>query len=343
MNAAKTTTMNAANAITIPDHKIEDFDSFKTATSDSHRVAGIYFFHKLDCLIDLAFKVSHDFYDRPELFTKLTDLAGGSIAQSLAKLHARYGCDESFLNKKQRHAIYSALFGKSASMDLSADEEGDFPNLRDELMEACATFVETKFGDEDSLRENVRQKHRLFKEYLTGLEGDSVTWSRDNALANLTEDVSYKVLRNGGVSAVYGIAAAPKKEWPYTFDSNADKLIEKISKQLMWPEKTEVMDSDGKGEMQRYISREEITNLQRVAIEGARAIATIIDVDASSNDEDIDVLIRRCYTWGTALKSLKNNQRNFSKSFVSRPSEKPRGGIAVAQPLAGDAIQSRAR
>ena len=53
-----------------------------------------------------------------------------------------------------------------------------------------------------------------------------------------------------------------------------------------------------------FISREEITNRQRVAIEGANAIATIIDVDGASTDADIDLLIRKCYTWATALRSL---------------------------------------
>ena len=323
-------------APTIPDHQIQDFASFNAVTSDPHQVAGLYFFYQLDCLIDLAYEVSHDFYDRPELFTDLADAtAEGTIAPILARLHARYGCDESFLNKKQRHAIYCALFGKSASMDASADEGGNFPNLRDELLEACATFVETKFGDAASLRENVRQKHRLFKEYLTGLQGESVRWSRDNALSGLTEQVSYRILRNQGVSAVYGIRTPPGAAWPYTFDSNADKLVENISKQLMWPEQSEEMDSDGNNEMHKYLSREEITNLQRAAIEGAKALATIIDVDAGSTDDDVDLLIRKCYTWGTALRNLKTYPRAYSQTFVSRPAEKPRGGIAVAQPISG--------
>ena len=314
----------------ISEHPIQNFESFEAATRDSHRVAGLYFFYALDCLIDLAYKVSHDFYDRPERFTAL-----GDDRQTVAKLHARYGCHESFLNKKQRYAIYAPLFGTSASMDASAGEEGNFSNLRDELIEACATYVETKFGDEDSLRENVRQKHRLFKQYLTGLEGDSVTWSREGALASLTQEVSYKILRNAGVSARYGINKKPEDAWPYTFDSNADKLIEEISKQLMWPEKSEEMDADGKNEMHRYISREEITNLQRAAIEGARAIATVVDYveGGDSDNEDIGKVITRCYTWGTALRNLKNYPRTFSKTFVSRPTEKARGGIAVAQPL----------
>jgi len=323
----------------IPNHPIQDFESFKAATGDAHRVAGLYFFYKLDCLIDLAHKVSHDFYDRPELFT---DLAGAN--QTIARLHARYGCDENFLNKMQRHAIYSTLFGKSTPMDSSADEEGNFPNLRDELIEACATFVETKFSDAESLRENVRQKQLLFKQYLTGLAGDSVNWSRDNALSELTEKVTYQIFRNGGVSAVYGIAKPPTDKWPYDFDSNGDKLIEEISKQLMWPEKSEEMDSDGKHEMRKYISREEITNLQRVAIEGARAIATVIDYVHNPNpkkdEPEIGKVITRCYTWGTALRNLKNYPRAFSKTFVSRAAEKPRGGIAIAQPLSSATMQA---
>jgi len=343
MKATKAAKPTKAAKATIANHQIDNIASFNAATSEPHQIAGIYFFYKLDCLIDLAHKVSHDFYDRPELFTDLKDAAGNTIAPTLAKLHARYGCEESYLNKERRQAIYSALFGKSTSTDSSADEEGDFPNLRDELIEACATFVETKFGDEESLRENVKQKHRLFKEYLTGLKGDSVTWSRDNSLSVHTEQVSYPILRNKGVSAVYGIATPARDAWPYSFDSNADKLVEKISKQLMRPEQAGEMNSDGKREMHPYISREAITNLQRAAIEGANAIATVIDVDAGSNDEDVNLLIRKCYTWGTALKNLKNHPRTYSTTFVSRAAEKPRGGVAVAQPLAGDFVQSNVR
>lgn len=322
----------------IPDHQISDLKSFEAVTTNQYQVAGLYFFYKLDCLIDLAHEVSHDFYDRPELFTDL-----GPIAPTIAQLHARYGCDEGFLNKKQRHAIYSALFGMTTAMDALANEEGNFPNLRDELIEACATFVETKFGDAPSLRENVRQKHRLFKEYLTGLRGASVSWSRDGALAGLTEQVSYQVLRNNGVSAVYGIATPASADWPYTFDSNADKLVEKISKQLMRPEKPADMESNGKGEMPRVISREEITNLQRAAIEGANAIATAIDVDGATTDPDIDLFIRKCYTWGTALRNLKNYPRIYSRTFLHPSSEKTRGGLAVAQPLGAGATSSFAK
>jgi hypothetical protein len=320
----------------IPDHQISDLKSFEKVTGKQYPVAGIYFFYRLDCLVDLAHKISHDFFDRPELFTDLTGAGGPAIPPLLAALHARYGSDEGVLNRQQRHAIYVALFGKSLSTDDPADEEGDFRNLGDELMEACATFVETKFGDEHSLRENVRQKHRLFKEYLTGLTGDSVAWSREHALPGVTEKRSYQILRNKGVSAVYGIATPPRAEWPYTFDSNADKLVEKVSKQLMWPDSSQKMDSNGKPEVHRYISREEITNLQRTAIEGATAIATVLDVDSNATAADVDLLIRKCYTWATALRNLRNYPRGYTRRPASRPADSSRGGIAVAQPLSGE-------
>jgi hypothetical protein len=318
---------------TVPDHQIFDLTSFDAVTCEPHQVAGLYFYYKLDCLIDLAYAVSHDFFRRPELFTDLPSGSGESIAPLIAKLHARYGTDEFLLNKMQRAAVYAALFGKIVSEDFTGDEEGNFPNLRDELIEACATFVETKFGDEVSLRENVRQKHRLFKEYLSGLLGASVRWSREEALATLTEVISYPILRNQGVSAVYGIARPAIGEWPYTFDSNAAKLVEEISKQLMGLGKPPEFQADKMARMPMHISREEITNLQRAAIEGAQAIATAIDVVSSSTEDEVDLLIRKCYTWGTALKSLGDHPRIYSTPGLSRANGKTRGGIAVAQPL----------
>jgi hypothetical protein len=321
-------------ALTINDHQIADRSSFAAVTGRGREVAGIYFFYKLDCLVDLAYLVAHDLFARPELFTRLPDGDGGSIAPVLARLHARYGNDERFLDMHQRAALFAALFGRSA---ISATaEEGSFPNLRDELLAACATFVETKFGDEGSLRENVRQQHRLFKEYLVGLAGDSVVWSRDDALDPLAEAVTYPILRNGGVSAIYGIATPPRAEWPYTFDSNADKLVEEISKQLGTADHNGGMGADGQPKRHVFISREEITNRQRVAIEGANAIATIIDVDGTSSDADIDLLIRKCYTWATALRALTlRSPSSAEPPAVGSAINRSQSELSVARPAVG--------
>jgi hypothetical protein len=330
----------------VPD-PINDFESFKEATEDPPRqLAGVYFFFMLDCLIELANRVAHDFFDRPHLYTDVSrpGAQGGqaTIAPTLAKLHARYGSHEEFLATGQRDQIYSALLG-SRSMDQGSSEDGDFARLRDELLDACATFAETKFGDVVSLRENVRQKHRLFNEYVRGQQGHSLDWTRRHALGELTENTSYTILRNGGVARVFTGATAPRPEWPYDFDSNADKLIEEISKQLMWPRvwyatsttgpmpKPEV-DSSIAREVRPYITREDIVCRQRAALEGAVALATIIDVDASS-DQEVDVLITRCYTWRTALKCLRRHTRASAGAVEPRAAEKRRGALALGQSM----------
>jgi hypothetical protein len=323
--------------LTIPDHQIVDVASFGKVTDDPRRIAAIYFYFVLDCLVDLAHRVANDFFARPELFTDLPDGAGGSVAPVLARMHARYGSDEEFLDKTQRGALYAGLFGTMTSDDPPGREAGNFAMLRDELLMACATFVETKFGDEGALRENVRQKHRLLKEYLTGLDGDSLTWSRDDALGPLAEDTTYRILRNPGVAAVYGIAKAPRAEWPCTFDANADKLVEKVSMYFQPPSANgDAAAMPTSITMPAYISREEITNRQRTALEGAQAIATVIDVAAGSNDADIDLMIRKCYTWATALHALTRRSPDSVRGPVpSRGVDHSRAEIAVAQPLVG--------
>jgi hypothetical protein len=40
------------------------------------------------------------------------------------------------------------------------------------------------------------------------------------------------------------------------------------------------------------------------ALRGAEALATILDFSEDGNDSDLDLLITKCYTWGSALKSL---------------------------------------
>ena len=114
-------------------------------------------------------------------------------------------------------------------------------------------------------------------------------------MADLAENISYKILRHEGVAAIFGISTSPKPEWPYDEDSNGDKLVEEISRQLKWPENSEM-----------YITRELFSNLQRAALRGAEAVATIIDYNESKTDDDLDLLITKCYSWGSALKSISS-------------------------------------
>jgi hypothetical protein len=167
--------------------------------------------------------------------------------------------------------------------------------LRDALLDAAAAFAERVFNSGvEMLRERVRTTLRPFAQYLQGLQGDSLEWDREHALATLTEDVAYGVLRTKGVTGVFGIEKAPETGWPYTDDANGDKVVESISHQLGWAEQP----------AGALISRERISNLQYAALQGAEALAAIIDFRPASGDDALSDLITRCYTWRAALLSV---------------------------------------
>jgi hypothetical protein len=274
---------------TIPNHKITDEDSFAAVTTDARQIAAAYFYMQLDCLVAYAYQVAHDFFRRPQLYTRV----GRPTRELLARLRAQYGNDERVPSQEQRDEIFMPLFSQSSGAP--ADGQGDFPRLRDELVGAAAAFAERVFDTgEEMLRERVRTTHRPFKDYLTGLQGDSLVWSTDDALTGVTRKLAYLILRNQGVSAVFGISTAPRRQWPFAEDANADKLVEEISKRVL------VSTSFHLG-----VTREGISNRQRVALRGAEALATILDFsEEGTNDRDLDLLITKCYTWGSALKSL---------------------------------------
>jgi len=292
----------------IPDYRISDLNTFGEVTGEPRQIAGLYFYQILDCLVDLAYKVSVDFRKRPQLYQALGDTA---IPQTLAELNAKYGTEINFLAGGQRNEIYLPIFG---CWDGSSSNEGDsFPNLRDDLIRAATAFSERADTGTDAgveqLRGGVRDAHRPFKDYLVGLQGDSVRFSKDIALSDETEKTCYPILRNQGVAAVFGITRKGVGKFPYATDPDEDKLVEAISKELMWADKP-----------QMRITRGRISNLQRVALRGAEAIATAIDFEeAYATDHDLDLLITKCYNWGTALASLRIQPKASSNAQPTAP------------------------
>jgi hypothetical protein len=163
------------------------------------------------------------------------------------------------------------------------------------LIAAVTAFSERVFDTGvDMLRERVRTAHRPMKDYLLGLTGDSTDWSARNSLDNISDKVSFVILRNKGIGTVFGIATEPKSSWPYSEDSNADKLLEEIA--------SKIDPSSG-------LTRQSASNRQRLAARGAEAIASVIDyTENSSNPKDdiasLNILITQCYTWGAAKMAL---------------------------------------
>jgi hypothetical protein len=270
-------------------HKITDIDSFNAVKKKPRQIAGLYFYYALDCLFDLATCVAKDFFKRPHLYTSTGNRAFPGV---LAQLHAQLGRNERLPSTPQREEVFSPIFGATFPPDLPVS---DFSRLRDELIQASTAFAERVFDTGvEMLRERVRVTHTLFKAYVTGFAGDSVEWSTDEAFANLSEKSAYLILRNERVAAIFGIAQTPVKAWPYVEDANGDKLVEEVSVQLS------VMNGAA-----RPITRERFTNLQRAAKAGAEAIATAIDVNPSATDDELDILITKMYTWGSALAGVE--------------------------------------
>jgi hypothetical protein len=278
-----------ARVTPVPEYAIRDRQSFDESLRQ-HPVARLYYFYTLDSLIDLAKCVAHDFVDRPELFTRATGLS-----RVFAQLFARYGAHEDFLDRSQRAAIYSPVFGtKAPTLEL-----GNFARLRRELLDASVTYVETRIGDERALRENVLQKVILFRDYVNGLSGESLSWGA-HAIDVVAEQSAFPVLRCDAVAAVYGVTGRAGDNWPYSFDSNGPKVVERASDAMSLATRLHAALA---GALPEPMSREQVTKLQRAAVEGARAIATATTL-GTTEEGDARELIQRCYTWATALRNL---------------------------------------
>ena len=306
--------------------RITNFKSFEEITGGTRQIAGLYFYQMTDCLVELAWKVSVDFRKRPQLYRCLGDSVtqeGGKspVALLLLRLNSQYGTEIDVLSKAQREAIYLPLFGSSPwsppltpQVMMPVTNVGEsFPRLRDSLIRAATAFAERPVETlVNMLKENVVQAHRPFKDYLVYLHGDSVRFS-EKVLEDMTERICYPIFRSDGVADVFGISDCKKDkddekgagEYPYATDPAEDALVEEISRQL------QSIDNS-----QTNITREYISNLQRVALRGTEAIAAVIDFEESTaNHEDLELLITRCYTWGTALANLNN----YPKMATSPP------------------------
>ena len=302
---------------------IKDLDSFDARTSGpgedvGREVAGLYAYMHLDVLIELARKVSLDFFARPEIYR---DPAISDVTPDLARLHARYGYDEFFLSCRQRCVIFASVFGKveadagagaliapgpaarvaPVGVPIATDgarvaPEGApaaaygldgmthrFDPGRDQLLAATAAFSERVFDTgEAPLLDTVRVMAPGLKSYLSDLNNETVRWTRCEALRRLTEDTCYKILRNSGITRVFGLDP-PGDAWPYQEQANGTTLVAEISRTLGGPE--------------RPLTRDGFIDRQRLALRGAEGVATVLDFN---DGDDLTPMITACYTWYAA-------------------------------------------
>jgi hypothetical protein len=274
-------------------------DSVAAATNQSDQLAGLYFYSLLDCLVDLAHAVSLDFFERPQLYTKLADDPGAELAeaQRIATLRSRLGREETLPSKEQRQEIFGALFAGAEQVNGVAN----FARLRDDLVAAVTAYSESLFEKgEPMLRERAARTAVPLRLYLVKRTGASTTWSKQGALDVLAEGFAYPILRNAGVAAVFGLTP-PVAEWPYVEDPNGDQLVEEISGRLpRISRRLGYADANG-----TPLTSERFSNLQRAAIAGEEAIAAIVGFSDPKDASALDALIKIVYIWGSALHDVQ--------------------------------------
>ena len=281
--------MNDSPETYLADRQINDLASFDEHTRDERAVAGLLFYKELDCLADLAYCISLDFFDHPQLYRAVK----GDTVSDLMALHVRYGHQEDFLNREQRHQIFVGVFGQcdeAGPIDATqaAPAADSFAGLRDQLLVAAAAFGERVFStSEDLLRATVRVMHVYLKDYLQDTTGASVQWSRNDGLPAINERRCYRILRDPQIAARFAVNEEPGPEWPFRVDANGSKLVEQISSTLM----------RGAAE---HISRGVLNDKQQLALRGAEALATVMDYDSDPDPARVDLLIRKCYIWYAA-------------------------------------------
>jgi len=268
------------------DHNIINFDEFETSTNiDRRQLAGLYFFMVLDRLVYLAEWLSHDRLERPGKYSEVDD---ASILL-LANLRSKSGKDPLFPSREEREQIYVPIFGTAGSAS------ADFPRLRDSLMQAAADFANRQTGTGfDALIEGFRTALRPFKRYLDNVNGASVRFSRDPVLAELTELTAYSILRSDSMASAWGYGTEPTADWPYADEGQPSEMVDEMFEYFsarMNPDETET-STPAQG----------FSELQELALRGAEAIATCIDVSAAAPPDDIEDVIDKVFAWHCAMR-----------------------------------------
>ena len=290
---------------------IRDRKTFDAIAGNGHEIAGLYFYCMLDHLVDIAYEVAKD------LTTNKFEVYRDDTVESslnLLKLYTRMGNDQIFLSREHRHLIWHSYFGHTYHPGYSHTMEDDnkyshnnFPTVLNRLLETASEFViraEIETGA-PALIASFRLALVPFNQYIFAIQTAAARLYRRQILPLLTEGNVYRILRNRAVTAVYGVNAPIRCEFPYAPDSTANVLIERISHQL------KIKEHYGMSYSQIYESYLELT-----ARRGACAIAAAIETDSDSgSNEEIINLISKFHSWHTALTYLKD----YSMSEPSMP------------------------
>jgi hypothetical protein len=245
----------------------------------------------LDCIPQVAHAVSLDFSQRPERYKRV----GPKTANLLTDMQSQYGYAPNFPNQDARLMLMKPLFGASDGQ-MSRNDGSAFYTRRMQVLAAAAGFAENAQPTGFPMhRDSIRTAIVPLRTLMADFEGASL--DQTDLRMGAIFDTAAAILRDAGVTAVFGISEEIADAWPLnstplnSTDSEGSKLVEEITRQLL----------EGP---QGLISRDRFVNMQRVAEKGFQSILRILETAIESDDGLLDLLIAQLYAWGSGLKVI---------------------------------------
>lgn len=243
----------------------------------------------LDCVVEVAVAVAHDFSNRPELYQGVSP----GTADNLTDLQSNVGFEESFPDNRIRTTLYRPIFGASDGLG-NGNDNSPFQTTRMPVISAAVDFSEhTQSAGYGMLRERIRSAIVPFKNQIEDVMGASLdkTASRTEAVFNL----AVSILSDSTVAGIFGISGQIVQGWPLDKDSTdpkGAKLIENITTQLQ-------------GISTGLVTREKFIRMQRIAEKGAASLEFILDGKFETDPDELDKLTAQLYAWGSDLGIIR--------------------------------------
>jgi hypothetical protein len=252
----------------------------------------IYARRVLDCVVEAAVAVSSDYYSRPNQYGGVSDHVAGILRQ----LKSKTGTDPDFPDFVQRQRMFAALVGVSDTDDSSVAQAA-----RDVRCEACnyamSGVLHGRVDKAPVLSPGEPALRRAFEDSLSTYRGvlsvvnDTAALKTAFAQTDNIFRVSVEVLQHEPVARAFGVAAAPKENWPLSGrqDGKGALLMQEISKPLS-------------NETLRFMPMICFLWAQRIAAYGAETIVAAFASDSYRDPEAIPRAIVSAYAWHTAIE-----------------------------------------
>jgi hypothetical protein len=263
--------------------QLDDNGRDGSSVSYAELVSDMYARWVLDCVVEVAYAVSRDFAARPDCYQS------PDLQDEVVDFRSSYGYTRAFPNKAQRQDLNSPVFGLSDGYSPDSGSD-DFHNYRRSLFDACSRFLGSTSTDASPLlRPPIRTAIELFQLYLRKFNGESIhsSYKQVRSISNL----SFRLIRNPGISRVFGGRTAPTNEWPLNaHDQSGGQLISTIGVQLKLT--ADVVFSEVK-----------FARLLRIAHDGRAALEAILR--HKPNDQNLDTVIEKVYNWSFAIADYR--------------------------------------